>query len=256
MNIASRYDLPGKLAPVIHISAALRSMFGANTTACTYEQRHTSDGKSIMRWYAVKEPSECRMLSLGLTKKRPTNDHRRRVDLFPTILRALRIRELMPVWAAGGNLYEILKEREPAICGPCVGIPAHLWDLAACAIACGHPAQPRMSGGAPYVQERNHDGVSIREDLAPVEVELRNRYTAGHLARAITIPGYPAEEHPYFYCRQAINHLADCHAAEAAARKNPTGLFKGKFNRSAIVSLSVATQHEGILKRHLSGMPI
>lgn len=257
MNIASRYDLPGKLAPPIHISAALRSIFGPDATRCTMEEVHTSTGKSEMRWYAVKEPSECRALSLGLLKKRPTPEQKRRQEMFPRILRALRIRELMPVWAAGGDFYQIMREKAPESLAPCIGIPQHLWDMAACAIACGHFPQPRMTGGVPFVMETNvTTGASIQRHLAEAEVEIQKRYEKDYIAWAIAIPGAPPEEHPFFYCRQAMYHLDECRAAEAAARKNPTGMFKGKFGRSAIVSRSVAEKHEEILKRHLSGMPV
>lgn len=233
---ASRYDLTGPRP--IHQAAALRTV--GFKVACSVEKDMASDGKTAVHWYVESAPADAADLCSGRPGADPATRHR--AAMFRACMDALAIRDTLDVWLhSGADWYEITGTARPAHVAdpatPCASIPRHLLDFAAAAIACGHLPRPRPNKGLPSLLITAAGGTTL-----PVLGNIESRLCAradGRVFEALTLPGHEPDEHPYFYAREAIAHAALCRAEERRATGNPTGLFRGRGGRTALVSRSI-----------------
>lgn len=249
---SARYDLPDTDSlPAIEAAAALRCLgFKVHVTV---EKDMTSQGRTLTRWHVESAPADARDLVLG---KAPAE----RLRLYFICTTALRARRKLELWITRGIPYYDAPHFAPTLPStalPHTIIPLHLLDFAAAAIAAGHIPRAALAslGGVhcPSLRTDGPDGVNIQM-LGAAEIDWQNRHRHPVQIHApITIPGFPPEEHPYLYAREAIAHLAVCRDDALRAAGNPTGLFRGRDGRSAAVSASLLTDDHtaSLLEDHL-----
>lgn len=216
-----------------------------------------SAGKTTLQWFCESAPADAVELCEGRRPKDPVLQHR--AAMFRACMAALAIRDQLDVWLhSGADWYEITGTAKPAGIDDsttgCATMPRHLLNFAAAAIACGHMPRSRPVKGLPSLSIVGTAGTELTE-LGRVENALIAR-ADGRIHPALTIPGHPPDEHPYFYVREAIEHAALCRMEEAKARRNPTGLFRGAGGRTALVSRSILDAGERdaeLVDLHLTG---
>ena len=118
-------------------------------------------------------------------------------------------------------------------------------SLAAALIACGFPfnavagpdGQPMIFVGAASI---TFPGLTAADALRAAQ-QMREAYGRPGLKQPLTLPGYPAEEHPFFYAYHAVLNYPHHRAACVAAAKDPDLFLRNPFarQRTAIITQSV-----------------
>jgi len=136
------------------------------------------------------------------------------------------------------------------------GFPVHDGDLAAALIACGFiPTVAPGIGGRPFlvfpIASLTLPDFQFQDAILAVE-----RLTAPStgITAPLTLPGFPAEEHPFFYAFRACRNFVHHHQAIQKAAKDPIRFLKNPFNsqRTALVTASLTgSRGSDTLRREL-----
>jgi len=252
----ARYNITGKHP--LNIAAALHTVGFA--VSISVEKDTGSQGKTTHRWYVSDRPKDAADLIAGRVK---SESMRGKLEAYQLCMLALAVRANLEVWfRAGADWYEMTGQEKPALPAEsdCVMMKASAFDFLACAMISGFTLSPRpvesTAGRMAAISKTGAHGVTIQELIAAFGA-VTNRRGKDGVAKAVALPGYPAEEHPMIYAAEAIAQAHALRTVEAAATKNPTCMFRGTGGgrgRSALVSESLLNgREEEILQQHLTG---
>ncbi len=251
----ARYNIPGKHQ--INTAAALHTVGFA--VSISVEKDTGSQGKTISRWYVSKRPKDAADLIAGRAK---SESMRVTLEKFNACTLALAIRANLDVWfRSGADWYELTGQERPAVlANDRVMIRPTTFDFLAAAMIAGCVLSPRpvdcVSGKMAAASVIGAHGVTIQALLKAWE-DANKRRGKGGVAAPITLPGYPAEEHPFLYAVEALEQVKALRTIEDHTMKNPTCMFRGTGGgrgRSALVSESLLNgREEQILILHLTG---
>lgn len=253
---SARYNIPGKHP--INTAAALHTVGFA--VSISVEKDTGSQGKTTSRWYVSERPKDAADLIAGRAKSEAM---RGTLEKFQVCTLALAIRANLDVWfRSGADWYEMTGQERPYFAGDSdsVLIRPTTFDFLAAAMIAGCALSPRpvdsSAGRMAAISKVGSHGVIIAELICAYEAANKRRGKGG-VAAPITLPGYPAEEHPFLYAVEALEQVNALRAIEDATTKNPTCMFRGTGGgrgRSALVSESLLNgRDQEILEQHLTG---
>lgn len=262
-----------------HIAAtALMTMGWRGVPRVTLEDRSATGGARIA-WFMAARPGvpglsvkDARMMLLSARDRSKQSLAAMQPDApFLAALAALENLAGLMIWQKTGRDFEVTMlpqcrffsllsdhpDRVPMQHKAGGGYPVHDGLFAAALIACGFSPVNAMGLVGP-VLSFPHTSLTFPDMIFPeveaVAHQMREAYGRRGIKPPFTLPGYPAEEHPFFYAYHAVLNYAPHRDACVQAARNPDRFLRNPTNsqRTAIVTASLTETGNDRLRRALA----
>lgn len=260
-----------------HIAAtALMTMGWRGVPRVTLEDRSATGGARIA-WFMAARPGvpgltvkDARMMLLSARDRSKQSLAAVQPDApFLAALAALENLAGLMIWQQTGRDFEVTMlpqgrffsllsdhpDRVPVRMTESSGYIVHDGELAAALIACGFYPTVTPGGACLMFPAKSTTFPDLAfKDVEAVAHQMRESYGRRGIKPPFTLPGYAAEEHPFFYAYHAVLNYAPHRAACVQAARNPDRFLRNPANsqRTAIVTASLTEKGNDRLRRELA----